>query len=167
MTRRERFESSLDEEVRFHLDAYADDLIRSGVPRVEAVRRARLRFGSVERAKDDCRRARGLRFGDELLACWSDTRAGIRSLARTPGFTAAAILTLALGVGISTAIYALIDAVLFRPLSGVARAGELVALYTDRADTPGWNTRACPTRTIFTMASRCRRSRWPRSCGRR
>ena len=137
ITRRERFESSLDEEVRFHLDAYAEDLIRSGVPRAEAMRRARLRFGSVERAKDDCRRARGLRLGDELLACWSDTRAGIRALARTPGFTAAAILTLALGVGISTAIYALIDAVLFRPLPGVARASELVALYTDRADTPG------------------------------
>ena len=137
MTQRERFESSLDEEVRFHLDAYADELIRSGIPRAEAMRRARLRFGSVERAKDDCRRARGLRLGDELLAFWSDARAGIRALARTPGFAVAAILTLALAVGINTAIFALIDAVLFRPLSGVARASELVALYTDRADTPG------------------------------
>ncbi len=137
MTQRRHFESSLDEEVRFHLDAYADDLVRSGLPRAEAMRRARLRFGSVERAKDDCRRARGLRLGDELLAFWSDARAGIRALARTPGFSVAAVLTLALAVGINTAIYALIDAVLFRPLSGVARASELVALYTDRADTPG------------------------------
>lgn len=137
MTRREDFESSFDEEVRFHLDAYADDLIRSGIPRVEAMRRARLRFGSVERAKDDCRRARGLRLGDELRACWSDAHTAVHSLARSPGFAGATILTLALGVGINTAIYALVDAVLFRPLPGVDRANELVALYTDRADTPG------------------------------
>ena len=137
MTRREDFESSLDEEVRFHLDAYADELIRSGIPRVEAMRRARLRFGSVERAKDDCRRARGLRLGDELRACWSDAHTAVHSLARSPGFAGATILTLALGVGINTAIYALVDAVLFRPLPGVDRADELVALYTDRADTPG------------------------------
>ena len=138
MTQRQHFESSLDEEVRFHLDAYADDLIRSGIPRAEAMRRARLRFGSVERAKDDCRRARGLRLGDELLACWSDTRAGIRALARTPGFAVAAILTLALAVGINTAIYALIDAVLFRPLLGCRPGGRAgCALHRPRGHAGG------------------------------
>ena len=56
-TRRERFEDTLDDEVRFHLEACTEDLVRSGVPRPEAARRARVQFGSIERAKDECRRA--------------------------------------------------------------------------------------------------------------
>ena len=70
-TRRELFEDALDEEVRFHLAAYTEDLIRSGVPRREASRRARIHFGSIESAKDDCRQARGLRLADE---CRQDLR---------------------------------------------------------------------------------------------
>ena len=61
LTRREHFEDSLDEEVRFHLDAQTEDLVRTGVPPEEAARRARVRFGSIEAMKDDCRRVRGLR----------------------------------------------------------------------------------------------------------
>ena len=63
-TRRERFEDYLDEEMRFHLDACAEELVRSGVPRREALRRARIHFGSVEGMKDDCRQERGLRLAD-------------------------------------------------------------------------------------------------------
>ncbi len=65
-TRRDRFEDVLDEEVRFHLEACTAELVRAGVPRREAARRARVQFGSIERAKDECRRARGLRLADEL-----------------------------------------------------------------------------------------------------
>ena len=65
-TRRERFEDSLDEDVRFHLTAYAEDLMRSGMPRRAAQRRARIHFGSVESMKDNRRQARGLRLADEL-----------------------------------------------------------------------------------------------------
>ena len=65
-TQGEHFDHSLDEEVRFHLDAQTCDLIRTGVSPVEAVRRARERFGSVEAMKNECRRVRGLRFIDEL-----------------------------------------------------------------------------------------------------
>ena len=83
-TRREHFEVSLDDEVRFHLDAYAEDLVRSGVPRREAVRRARLHFGSVEQAKDECRQARGLRLADELERMMANIRLAVRMLCKTP-----------------------------------------------------------------------------------
>ena len=63
---RRRFEDELDEELRFHLSAYAEDLMREGIPPAEAARRARAHFGSVERAKDASRLARGLRLADEL-----------------------------------------------------------------------------------------------------
>ena len=68
LTQRERFEDSLDEEVRFHLDVQTEDLVRTGVPPEEAARRAREHFGSIEAMKDDCRRVRGLRITDELGA---------------------------------------------------------------------------------------------------
>ena len=66
LTRRKRFEASLDEEIRFHLDAQAGDLIRTGVPPAEAARCARLQFGNVEAVKDDCGRERGLWIVDAL-----------------------------------------------------------------------------------------------------
>ena len=61
LTQRERCEDSLDEEVRFHLDAQTEDLVRTGVPPEEAARRAREQFGSIEAMMDDCRRVRSLR----------------------------------------------------------------------------------------------------------
>ena len=63
---RQRFEASLDEEVRFHLDAHTDDLLRAGVPPREAARRARVLFGSIEAMKEGCRQERGVRITDEL-----------------------------------------------------------------------------------------------------
>ena len=68
LTRRKRFEDSLDEEMRFHLDAHAADLVRAGVPGPEAARRAWMQFGNIEAIKDECRRARGLRIADELVS---------------------------------------------------------------------------------------------------
>ena len=62
LPQRKRFEDSLDEEVRFHLDAQTEDLVRTGAPPEEAARRARVLFGSIEAMKDDCRRARDLRI---------------------------------------------------------------------------------------------------------
>lgn len=56
----DRFQDSLGEEARFHLDAQTEDLVRAGVPRPEAACRARALFGSIEAMKDDCRHARGL-----------------------------------------------------------------------------------------------------------
>jgi len=115
-TRRERFEDSLDEEMRFHLDAYADDLVRSGAPRREALRRARIHFGSVEGVKDDCREARGLRLADEMERLMANVRLAVRMLVKTPIVTGVAILSLALGIGANAALFSLYSQFLLRPL---------------------------------------------------
>ena len=115
-TRRERFEDSLDEEMRFHLDAYADDLVRSGAPRREALRRARIHFGSVEGVKDDCREARGLRLADEMERLMANVRLAVRMLVKTPIVTSVAILSLALGIGANAAIFSLYSQLLLRRL---------------------------------------------------
>ena len=115
-TRRERFEDALDEEVRFRLEACTEELVRSGVPRREAVRRARVRFGSIERAKDDCRRARGLRLADEFEQMMANIRLALRVLLKNPVVTSVAIVSLALGIGANAAIFSLFSQILLRPL---------------------------------------------------
>ena len=115
-TRRTHFEDSLDEEVRFHLDAYAEDLVRSGVSRREARRRARIHFGSVEGMKDGCRQARGLRLADNLGQMVSNVRLAIRTLLKTPAATGVAVVSLALGIGSNAAIFSLYSQYLLRPL---------------------------------------------------
>ena len=79
LRRRRHFEAGMDEEMRFHLDAQADDLVRAGAPLAEARRRARLAFGTIDGAKEDCRQARGLRALDELR---QDVGYGVRSMIR-------------------------------------------------------------------------------------
>ena len=97
-TRRDGFEESLDEELRFHVEAHADDLIRSGVPRAEAWRRARVHFGSVEGVKDGCRQAYGLRLADEAGHIMANIRLALRMLLKAPVVTGVAVVSLALGI---------------------------------------------------------------------
>src|SRR5437899_12437505 len=105
MLRRSRMESEMDAELRFHIEAYAEDLVRSGVPRQKAMRRARIEFGGIERAKEECREARGVNL---LETAVQDLRDGLRMLPQNPGFTVACVLAIALSVGINGGIFSVL-----------------------------------------------------------
>src|SRR5437016_1684833 len=111
MLRRSRMESEMDAELRFHMEAYAEDLVRSGVPRQEAYRRARIEFGGMERTKEECRDARGVNFIESLI---QDLRYGLRMLCKNPGFASTVILTLGLGIGLNSAIFTVASGFLLR-----------------------------------------------------
>jgi len=119
---RSRMEREMDDEMRFHLEARTADLERQGVPRGLAERRAYAEFGDIVRWKEAGREARGLRLLDDLGA---DLRYAVRMMRRSPGFTLAAVVSIALGIGANTAIFGLLDMLLLRPLP-VRNAHELV-----------------------------------------
>ena len=125
MMRRSRMEREMDEELRFHMEAFAEDLMRSGVTREETLRRIRIEFGGVERAKEECREARGVSFFDSLV---QDLRFGLRMLRKNLGFTLMAVLALALGIGVNTTVFSAFDSLALRPRA-VKDPDRLVGVY--------------------------------------
>jgi len=113
LTRRRDFEEGMSEELRFHIEQYTDDLVRSGMSRGKAARVIRAELGSPINIKADCREAFGVHFLDEFQRQLSYAA---RLLRKTPAFTATALLTLAVCLGANLTIFAVIDSVLLRPL---------------------------------------------------
>ncbi len=122
--RRATVERELDHELRFHFERQVDRYVQSGLPPEEAMRRARLEFGTIDGVKEDCREVRGVHFIETL---GQDVHYGLRVLRKNPGFTVVAILTLALAIGATTAIFSVLYAVLLRPLP-YRDAGRLIVL---------------------------------------
>ena len=102
----------MEDELRSHLQHRADDLQRAGISRTEAERRARLEFGGFEKFREEAREALGGRFVETLF---QDIRFSVRSLRRTPGLTVFVIVTLALGIGMVSGTFSMVDALIFRP----------------------------------------------------
>jgi putative ABC transport system permease protein len=123
--RRNTVERELDDELRFHLDQQVEKFIQSGMSSQEAQRRARLMFGGTEEIKEECREARGVLFVENLLP---DLRCGLRTMRKSPGFTAVVVLTLALGMGVNTALFTIVHGVLLSPLP-FPRPDRLVSLW--------------------------------------
>jgi predicted permease len=121
---RSKMENELEEEVRFHLEREIEENLARGMSPEEARSAAMRNFGGVEQIREQCRDERGIRFLEEV---WQDLRYGFRTLRKNPGFTAIAVLTLALGIGANTAVFTLINSVLLRTLP-VPNPHELIVI---------------------------------------
>ena len=120
-TARHRLRGEIERELRFHIEGRIEDLISQGYTREQAAREVRERFGDVATVRNECEEIdtmthRKRELGEWRAALARDAKHAIRGLIQRPGFSAVVIVTLALGIGATTAIYTLLDAVVLRPL---------------------------------------------------
>ncbi len=121
---RSQMNAEMEDELRSHVQHRADDLERSGLPRAEAERRARIEFGGQVRYKEECREAAGGTLIESLL---QDLRFSLRMLRKSPGFTAVAVVTLAVAIAANAVVFGVLNALILRPLN-VPQAQSLYGL---------------------------------------
>jgi len=131
--RPQRDDRDLEQELRLHVELAAEEALRSGHAPGQARQAARIRIGGAAQAMEALRDERGLPWLDHLAR---DVRFGLRQIRRNPAFSGIAIATLALGIGVNTAMFSAVDAVLIRPLP-YADAGRLVMIWDDDTSRTG------------------------------
>src|SRR6187200_795613 len=119
----------MDEEFASHIEMATDDLEQQGLPRAEARRIALVRFGGIDSSRQLQRESRGLPALENLA---QDVRNAVRTLRRSPGFTATAVITLAVGLGLNAAVFTVTSAVLFRGFRGVEANDRIVYIGTQK-----------------------------------
>lgn len=134
MFKRTRSTDDFAEEIKAHLELEADDLKREGLSEVEARRRARLNFGNVRAAQERFYLRERMVWFDNLVR---DMQFAMRQLVRNPGFASTAIIVLALGMGVSVAIFGFVDAALLQPLP-YANPGRLMSVNESYTESPRW-----------------------------
>jgi predicted permease len=135
LLRRNRVETYLDAELRDHIERQVADHITAGLTEPEARRRANVEFGGLDQVKELCRDVRGTRWLEDLA---QDIRYGTRVFCRNPSFTIAAVVSMALGIGASTAIFTLVDATMLKALP-VHEPDRLVELLNNTGNNPPSN----------------------------
>jgi hypothetical protein len=137
LVHRRRIDSDVEAELQFHIDAHTQQLIDTGVAPQEAARRAKMEFGCVEVQKEKYRAAIGLLPLHEI---GGDVRYGLRSIYKNPGVSVVAILSLALGIGATTAIFSVIYAALLHPFpyAGAERIVNPAVINEAHPQSPTW-----------------------------
>ncbi len=146
---RGREERDLEEELRFHVERATESFVALGMTPEEARRRALVQLGGVERTKEEVRDARGVRPLEDLAR---DVRFAFRTLGRNPGFTVAAVLVLALGIGANTAIFSAVNAVVLRPLP-FRDPGRLFMLWESNPE-KGWTREVAAPANMYSWRER-------------
>jgi predicted permease len=137
LTRAKRVEKDLDDELAFHIEMQIRKNVAAGMSETEAARQARIQFGRTTQVAEECRDARGIGV---IETVWQDIRYAIRGFRRSPTFVLTLVATIAVGLGLDTALFTVFNATYFRPIA-VREPGTLYeAFWTDRAgDSQGFS----------------------------